>query len=76
MERGTPSAANDGTRLERARQRAQESNTGLLMFMVIGRYMVELAARNEPDPYVRHAKRNQLLSEWTRYTGHVAARAA
>lgn len=75
MERGT-SAANDGITPERARKRAYESNTGLLVFMMIGRFMVELAANNEPDPRVRRAKRNQLLNEWTTYTGHVAARAA
>ena len=57
---------------EVARKRANERGTGMLMFMMMGRFMLELAASNEPDPQVRRYKRQQLLQEWTQYTSHVA----
>lgn len=74
MELGT-SDADAAAKQEQARKRARESSTGLMVFMMLGRYMVELAAKNEPDPNVRRFKRSQLLDEWSAYTTHVAAKA-
>lgn len=76
MEREASSSAtginNNTLHPEIARKRANESGTGMLVFMMMGRFLVELAANNEPNPQVRRYKRRQLLQEWSQYTSHVA----
>jgi hypothetical protein len=73
MERG--SSTNNALSPEQANKRAKESNAGLLTFMMIGRYMVALAAKNEPNRQVRQAKRRQLVGTWNSYTNSIVARA-
>lgn len=75
MERIPSTPPDGGAVLERARSRANESRTGMLVFMAMGRLMVNIAANNEPDPVTRSLRRARLMDAWSRYTGMVAARA-
>lgn len=62
-------------RLERAKQRARETNTGLVTFLLVAGWAVRLAANTISDPEERRARRQMLLRKWQQYGGDLTSAA-
>jgi hypothetical protein len=56
---------------ERAQQKINETKTGVLTFLAVGRAAIWVSVHTEPDPDVREAKYRRLDSMWSEFEGRL-----
>lgn len=55
---------NERRRQELLHQRIRESKAGVRTLLILAQYLIQVGARTEPNPAVRHGKRRSLAGTW------------